>query len=324
MLLAVVFLVVGLVLLVGGGDQLVRHSSALAARLGVPPVLIGLTVVAFGTSTPELVVNLSAALKGSSEIAFGNIIGSNIANTGLLLGISALMMPLVVHRTLIRREIPMMVLTCGVAVVQGLDLWLDDGANLFSRADGLVMLMLFGVFLYYTVNDALSGRDASQTLDATAEVETVSAQKPLWFSLVMIVVALVMLIVGGDLTVRGAVKIAEAIGVSQTIIGLTIVAVGTSLPELATCIAAVRRKQPDLVVGNIVGSNLYNLLFILGISSTITPVPVPASGEWDLLVMTAFSVVLLPVAWSQRIINRFEGAVLLAGYAGYIGWLAMR
>jgi cation:H+ antiporter len=324
LLLSVVILVVGLALLVLGGDQLVRHASALAARLGVPPVLIGLTVVAFGTSTPELVVNLTAAFKGSGEIAFGNIIGSNIANIGLLLGFSAVLSALTVHRTLIRREIPMMVLTCGVALVQGLDVWLDDGADMFSRADGLVMLMLFGVFLYYTVNDALGSRDAVGNAEASAEVETVAAHKPVWFSCVMILVALAMLIVGGDLTVRGATKLAQAMGVSEALIGLTIVAVGTSLPELATCIAAVRRRQPDLVIGNIVGSNLYNLLFVLGLSATITPVSIPSGSEWDLVVMIAFSLLLLPLAASQKTISRIEGAVLLIGYVGYVAWLAMR
>jgi len=319
---------VGLAILVLGGQGLVRGAGALAARLGVQPVVIGMTVVAFGTSTPELVVNLAAAARGDSAIGFGNVVGSNIANVGLLLAVTALGWPLVVHRSIITREIPMLVLACGAGCVLGMDHLLAAGPDRFNRGDGLVLLLLFAVFLYYTLADALGQRSALETAPAPGDTSETTSRAATgigtWATAGCIVGGLLLLIAGGQLTVRGATGLAAALGVPEVIVGLTLVAVGTSLPELATSVLAARRGATDLAVGNIVGSNLFNLLFIWGLTTTIAPTDLPVGGRIDLFVMTALALILLPLALSQRRLARGEGVVLLLAYAGYIGCLALR
>lgn len=324
MILDLLMLVFGLALLIGGGEALVRGASAIAVRLGIAPVVIGMTVVAFGTSTPELVVNLSAAARGDSAIGFGNVVGSNIANIGLLLGITALAFPLVVHRSIVTREVPMMMLASVAAIVLGINRLTGDGADRFTRGDGLMLLLLFGVFLYYTLGDALRQRDTELAATQAAAASQTTAPITRLKATGLILGGLALLVGGGELTVRGAVGFAEALGISQVVIGLTIVAVGTSLPELATSIVAARRGQTDIAVGNIVGSNIFNLLFIWGLTVAIAPTAVPAGGHIDLLVMTGFAAVLLPLAWTQQRLTRIEGAALLIAYTGYIAWLATR
>jgi len=317
----------GFALLVFGGDALVRGASELARRLGVAPVIVGLTVVAFGTSAPELVVNVAAALRGSTEIGFGNVVGSNIANIGLILGVSALISPLVIHRTLVVREIPMMLLACLTAIALG---WggarEGEGAG-FGRPDGLVLLLLFVVFLYYTFADALRQRHDA-FLDAVASPEGIGPTGPhvrsITTMILFVVGGLAMLIGGGELTVRGATAVARGFGVADAVIGLTVVAVGTSLPELATSALAAYRGQSDVAVGNIVGSNIFNLLFIWGISTTIAPSPLPPGGMLDLMVMTGFALLLVPLAMTQNRLSRGEGGAVLIGYAVYVGWLILR
>ncbi|HUG80951.1 MAG TPA: calcium/sodium antiporter, partial [Bryobacterales bacterium] len=294
--------------------------------LGVAPVIVGMTVVAFGTSTPELVVNLAAAIRGDSAIGFGNVVGSNIANVGLLLAITALAYPLVIHRSIVSREIPMMLLASVAAVVLGLNSLSESGADRFSRGDGLMLLLLFGVFLYYTLGDAMRQRDSDayfSTPVVTAGGATPSAIPGARLA-ALIVGGLLLLVGGGELTVRGALGFAQAMGIPEVIIGLTLVAVGTSLPELATSIIAVRRGQTDMAVGNIVGSNIFNLLFIWGLTVTLAPTDLPAGGRIDLLVMTVFAAALLPMAMTQRKLSRLEGGLLVLGYGVYIVWLAMR
>ena len=320
-MLDVVMLLGGLALLVVGGQLLIRGASALAIRLHVAPVVIGLTVVAFGTSTPELVVNLAAALRGDNSIGFGNVVGSNIANVGLLLGVTALVTPLVIHRSIITREIPMMLLASLAAAILGLNSFTDGTSDAYGRGDGMMLLLLFCVFLYYTINDALrSNRDS---VPAPAAENIPAAMGSLKIAL-CIAGGLALLVGGGEGTYRGAVGVATSLGVPEVVIGLTIVAVGTSLPELATSLIAAIRGQSDMAVGNIVGSNIFNVLFIWGLTTTIAPTAVPAGGGTDLLVMTAFAAVLLPMTISQKRISRFEGGVLVACYAGYITWLALR
>jgi len=320
---AALLLLAGFGLLIAGGEALVRGASSLAHRLGVPAVIVGLTVVAFGTSTPELVVSLAAGIRGSSEIGFGNIVGSNIANIGLLLAISALCVPVVIHRSIVRREIPMMVLASGLAVVLGLDRWTGGPADSFARGDGIALLLIFGVFLYYTLGDGLAARDQTRS-DEWSTPESSQATYAAWMIAGIIVGGLVLLILGGELTVRGAVRLAEAVGLSEKVIGLVLVAVGTSLPEFATTAIATRRGNSDLAVGNIVGSNIYNLLFIWGLTLTVAPAATPAGGALDLAVMVAFALALLPMAATQQRLGRVEAAVLLAGYLAYIAWLALR
>lgn len=312
-------LILGLAVLIAGGRALVEGASALAVRLGVAPILVGLTVVAFGTSTPELVVNLAAAFRGATEIGFGNVVGSSIANIGLLLAITAVVTPLTIHRTLVIREIPMMILAAGAALVLGGGAFLGEAVSGYTRGDGLMLLLLFVVFLYYTIGDALRPQaDVAVTVPALVE------SRPDNRTWSLIGGGLLGLVVGGELTVRGAMGVAAAVGLSEAVIGLTVVAVGTSLPELATTLTAARRGQGDIAIGNIVGSNIFNLLFIWGTSVTIEPSAMPDGGVTDLLVMTALSLVLLPMVISQNRLSRTEGVFMLVGYAAYIGWLAAR
>ncbi|MBX3386271.1 MAG: calcium/sodium antiporter [Phycisphaeraceae bacterium] len=321
-------LVFGLALLIGGAELLVRGASGLAKALRVAPVLVGLTVVAFGTSTPELVVNLVAAYRGEQAIGFGNVVGSNIANIGLLLGITGLLRPIAVHGILVRREIPMMVLGTVLVIVQAEDQWLTGrGSNTFERDDGLSLLLLFCVFLYYTVSEAVRGGGHDQGVGLPVERHddtTPRASAALAKLSGLIILGLAILVVGGELTVRGATGFARSLGVSEVIIGLTIVAVGTSLPELATNLVAIFRKEGDMAIGNIVGSNIFNLLFVFGVTASIAPVPLPPGGMVDLAVMTAFSLALVPMALVGRSIGRGRAGLLLLGYAGYVTWLALR
>jgi cation:H+ antiporter len=325
MALSLLLMVVGLALLVGGAEALVRGASALARRLGVPPLVVGLTVVAFGTSTPELAVNVAAALDGNTGISFGNVVGSNIANIGLILAAAALVSPLEVNPTVVNREIPMLLLGTAAAVGMALDRPLDGAAaDTFGRGDGLVLVLLFGVFLYYTILGALrqrAGRDA-YVAELQEDVATRPPQ-PLWLSLLLSAVGLLGVIFGGNWTVDNAVVLARQAGVPEPVVGLTFVAVGTGLPELVTSVIAARRGHSDLAVGNVVGSNIYNLLFVLGATAAIRPVAVPPAGRADLLVMAAMTAALLPLSvYRERRIGRIGGLALLTGYAVYIIWRA--
>jgi cation:H+ antiporter len=313
----------GFVLLIGGAEALVRGASALARLAGVSPLIIGLTVVAFGTSTPEMAVNITASLSGVSAIAFGNIIGSNIANVGLIVGLTALLKPLDIESQIISRELPMMLLASVCAVVLGFDPVLRGAVSLYDRADGLVLLLFFAVFLYYTIGDVLRKRRSDALVrEASASLSGAGARSYAvqWG---LIGLGLAGLVFGGRLTVDAASALALGLGVSQVVVGLTVVALGTSLPELATSLVATWRGQTDIAVGNVVGSNIFNLLFIAGTSAVIAPITIPAAGLADLLVMTAFAVVLLPFALlNHRRIVRREGLVLLLAYVGYVVWRA--
>jgi cation:H+ antiporter len=322
-----IFLGFGLAALVGGGHALVGGAVSLASRMGISPLLVGLTVVAFGTSTPELVVNVVAALRHSTEIGFGNVVGSNTANIGLLLAVTAVITPLAVHRTLVVREIPMMILACGAALVLAGGPMMGEESSGYGRGEGLMLLLLFAVFLYYTFGEALEQRATSAPVQGATmgrEAQPAPGRRSGGVAAVLILGGLGLLIAGGDLTVRGASGLANQLGVSESVIGLTIVAVGTSLPEFATTLTAALRGAGDIALGNIVGSNIFNLLFVWGLSLVIAPSDVPDWGSVDLLVMTAFSVALLPFVISQSRLGRVEGALLLAGYLGYVGWLAVR
>lgn len=318
-------LALGLLMLVIGGDLLVRGASTLARVLGVSELVVGLTVVAFGTSAPELAVNVLAAAQNEGDLSFGNVVGSNIANIGLILGIAAMIRPLQIRSQVIRRELPMMLLATVSIIIMAGDVLLRSGVAQFDMSDGLIMLLLFGVFLYYTAAEVLykSGPDAIKTESAEVlkHVAPDGSRKSLALSLVMTTAGLGLLLGGGHVTVDRASAIALAFGVPQVVIGLTLVAVGTSLPELVTSVAAVVRGQSDLAVGNVIGSNIFNLLFVLGVSSTLRPVPVPRGGWFDLLWMGALSLILVPMVLTanQRIIRR-EGLLLFGGYVVYVAW----
>lgn len=306
----ILYLVFGLILLVLGGEGLVRGSSALAARFGVTPLLIGLTIVAFGTSSPELVVSLQAALKGNSDISLGNIIGSNIGNIGLILGISALIMPLKVQVQIIRKEIPFMILIS--VLIAALILTVDS----FSFVHGLIFFLMLITYIFFAIKNSKKEIITEEIIEeyTPKKLNTV-------LSIVFIIAGLAGLIFGSDLFVKGAVEVAKIFGISDLVIGLTIVAVGTSLPELVTSVIAAIKKETDIAIGNIVGSNIFNILGILGITGMVKEINLNSITYADLGVFILFAVLILPLSRTKFVLQRWEGALLLAVYAGYVAYL---
>ena len=309
-------LLLGLVLLLAGGDALVRGAADLARRLGISPLVMGLTVVALGTSAPELAVNVTAALRGSGSLSFGNVIGSNLANIGLIVGVAALVRPLDVQAVVVRRELPMMLLATGFALVFALDSVLAGAASSrYERGDGIALLLLLSVFLYYTAADMFRQRESRR-----GKVGMAPGSWSVAVSLLVGTAGLVGLLVGAHFTVQGAVGIARSAGLPEAVIGLTLIAVGTSLPELAAALIAAWRGEAGIAIGSVIGSNLFNLLLVLGATAAIRPIPVPAGGVADLAVLCALSAVLWGVCVTQeRRIIRAEGAALLTVYVFYVG-----
>jgi cation:H+ antiporter len=310
-------LIVGLILLTLGGDTLVRGASTAAQRLGVSPLLIGLTLVGFGTSTPELVTSLTAALAGSPGIAIGNVVGSNTANILLILGVTTLIAPIVVDRAAFRRDGIMLVvasLVCTATVLGG-EVGLIPGLIMVA------MLVAYIVFAWWSergVHDAERAKYEHMAEDAP------DAPGGLWAGLGLAVLGIALTIGGARLLVDSAVVIARDLGVSDTVIGLTVVAIGTSLPELVTSVVAAVRGRADVALGNIIGSNIYNVLGILGITALVAPFQAPAAiARLDIWVMLAATALLVLFVRTGMKIVRWEGAVLLAAYIGYMAWLAM-
>jgi len=317
-LLDLLQLLAGLAILVAGGEILVRGASALARSFGVSPLVIGLTVVAFGTSAPELAVNGLAALEGTPELSFGNVIGSNIANIALILGVLALIRPLEVESSVVSREIPMMLLATAAVIVLGSDR-IRGSVEGYDRSDGLILLLFFSVFLYYTLAEVLRRRTADPLFTQARQLGGPTRLHAAVPSGLLVGGGLAALSGGAHLTVQAAVSLAEAFEVPSVFVGLSLVAFGTSLPELATSLVAARRGQVELAVGNIVGSNLFNLLFILAVTSALRPIPLPAGGHFDLGMLALVSLALLFVANTHgRRIVRVEGALLLTIYASYL------
>ncbi len=316
-------LIAGLVVLLAGGEALVRGATALARSLGVSSMVIGMTVLAFGTSAPELAVNVAAAASGRSAITFGNVVGSNIANVGLILGITAMIQMLRIHRTIVTREIPIMLGATALTILLGSDWILGNAPDRFGRVDGALLLLAFAAFLFVTVRNALKAREDDRFMhEAEEEHEEIAPLKPL-ATVLLTVAGLTAVLLGSHWTVEGATRVAQALGMSEALIGLTIVAVGTSLPELTTSLFAALKGHADLAIGNIVGSNVFNLLFVLGVSATIHDVPVPdPRGRVDLLALLVFSAILLPFTITQKKLQRAEGALLLAGYITFMAWRA--
>lgn len=312
MVLDLLLVALGVGLLYGGGESLVSGSTALARTLGMSPLVVGLTVVAFGTSAPELAATLAASLQGSPEVAFGNVVGSNIFNVGLILGIAAVIYPLAARARFLRREMPFMVGTSALVLFL-----VRDGR--VGRGEGLVLLLLLAGYLWIMLRkDEESARVAAEFAEAYGEITT-----PLWASVLRVVVGIAVLVVGAKVLVSGAIGVARGLGVPERVIGLTLVAFGTSLPELASSIVAAARREGDIVLGNIVGSNIFNVLAILGTASVTLPIHVQVGlGAWtDLAVMLGFSLVLWPFLHTGRRLERWEGIVLLVGFAAYLGWL---
>jgi len=310
-------LVVGLVILVVGADFLVKGASALAKKLNVPVLVIGLTVVAFGTSMPELIVNIWASSTGATDVAIGTIIGSNLANTLLILGMAALIYSIKVKKTTVWKEIPFSVLAAVVLLVLVNDIILDGTRGLLSRVDGVILLLFFLIFMYYTYELAIK-----REVHAGHEIEP---YKPHTMAF-MILGGTVGLFFGGNLVVNNAVTIATNLGVSQFIISATIIAIGTSLPELVTSIVAALKKNVDMAVGNIIGSNIFNIFMVLGISSIINPIPFAQYINFDLImVIFATSTVFVFAAWGGRKkLMRWQGALLVMFYIFYLILISIR
>ncbi len=313
--LDLLFTLVGLAVLLAGGEFMVRGAANLSRRLGVSPTVIGLTVVAFGTSAPELAVNVAAALR-AGEISFGNIVGSNLANLGLGIGLAALLRTLSIQSVVVNREIPMMLLATAATFLAALDPYLSGTPSLYSRTEGFLFLLFFLVFVYYNLFEALRNKMNGLAAQAAAE-EAPRGLLSVPLALLLFVSGVLGLVLGAEITVRFAVKLALELGLPRAFIGFTLIALGTSLPEIATSLVAVRRGETDLLIGNIVGSNIFNLLFILGVTAAIRPVPVPRQGFSDLIMVTVLSVGLFLVSL-RRNIRRPEGFFFLLLYLGYL------
>lgn len=314
-MLSLLFLLLGLGLLYFGAQVLIKGGAALAFRFGLSALVVGLTVIAFGTSSPELVVSLQAAFSGNSAISVGNVIGSNICNIALIVGLCSLVQPLTASAQVIRREVPIMI---GVSLLLVGVIW--DGV--IGRIDGALLVSGLIVYTWMTVRAARAAKAAlaEQEYDEDFHVGAPGAGR----SVALVLLGLAVLIGGSHLFVTGAVDIARYWGVSDVVIGLTVVAVGTSLPELATSLVAALRKHSDVAIGNVVGSNIFNVLGILGLVALVRPIDATGLSRIDLAMMVATAVALLPVARSGGRVNRVEGAILLAAYVAYTAWLVAR
>ena len=313
----ILLLVGGLVLILFGANGLTDGSAAVAKRFKISDLVIGLTIVAFGTSAPELVISILSALNGSAEMAIGNVVGSNIFNILMIIGVTALVMPIKVEDGIMSKEIPLVILSSLVLAFMGSDVLLDgEGLNVVSRIDGLLLISFFLIFMRYTFSMARNGGGEEDT-----KIEEMSIGK----SILFIVGGLMGLIFGGQFFVEGASGIARSLGVSDSTIGLTLVAGGTSLPELATSVMAAYKKKPGIAIGNVIGSNLFNIFFVLGCSSTLTPLTMGNIGIIDLFVLIFSSVLFWLTGWffKQRTITRLEGTLLVLIYIGYTSYLVI-
>jgi cation:H+ antiporter len=320
MFVSILFLLGGLILIIFSANWLVDGASGIARRYGIPDLVIGLTIVAFGTSAPELTVTVLSALGGSTDIAIGNVLGSNIANILLILGISAIIHPLNIQQNTTWKEIPLSLLAAIVLGFMANDQLIDQhpAGSVVSRTDGLVLLAFFAIFLAYTAEIART--------QAEAEAPDAASPLPLGKGLLRVAAGLAGLYFGGRYFVEGAVDLATLLGLSQQIIGLTIVAVGTSLPELATSVVAAYKRKADIAVGNIVGSNIFNVFFILGTTAVIAPLPFSPAANVDVLVaiLASFLLFITTMTFGKRKVDRIEGVVFVGLYVLYIAYLISR
>lgn len=316
MLLTIFLLIIGLVVLVFGAEILVKGASSLADKFGISPIVIGLTVVAFGTSAPELIVNIFSALEGSSDIAIGNVIGSNISNILLVLGFCALIKPLSVNKNTVWKEIPFALLGVVLVYTMGNDVFFDKaGADVITRTDGFSLMAIFAIFMYYVFH-------LSKVKGTSEKIEEYSLPK----SIILTFLGIVALFGGGKLLVDNAVILAQIAGLSESFIGLTIVAIGTSLPEFATSIVAVLHNKNDIAIGNIVGSNIFNIFWILGLTSTMLQLPFNAAINVDVLVAVVATLFLFFAMFvgKKHKFERWQGAFFVISYFVYLAYLIYR
>lgn len=315
MILNILLLIIGLALVVGGANFLTDGAASIAKRFRLSDLVIGLTVLAFGTSAPELTVSLMAALKGSADIAIGNVIGSNIFNILAIVGITALIMPLTMSNSTIRIEIPLTILSSAVLFFMANDRLFDmAGENVITRTEGFVLLAFFLIFLFYTFNMSKGEESPGQV-----------RQFALPLSIIMVIGGLVALVFGGDLFVDNAAMLAGRMGVSESVVAITIVAGGTSLPELVTTLVAAIKKRPGMAIGNIVGSNLFNILLILGVSASISPIRIQGITvvDYGIFILATILLYIFGLFFGDKTIKRFEGSILLSLFVCYTVYLVM-
>ncbi len=311
MVLSIILLVIGFILLIKGADFFVDGSAGIAKRFHVPSLVIGMTIVAMGTSAPECAVSVAASLKNSNTLAVSNVVGSNIFNLLIVIGLCAVITPVAVKASTLKIEYPFSILVGVLLLVLG------GIGMVLGRGDGIILLIIFVLFLLYMVRMAKksSGDDGEQE-----EVKSL----PMWKCLVFIVGGIAAIVIGSDLVVDAATNIAQTFGVSQTVIGLTIVAFGTSLPELVTSIVAARKKQIDMALGNVIGSNIFNVLFVLGIAASISPISMLRENLIDLVILAIVSLVVLVLAARKKMVTRSIGVLMLAMYAAYMVYIFLR
>lgn len=318
MVIPILFLLSGIFILITGAEALVRGAASGAKKLGISTIVIGLTVVSFGTSAPELFVNILSAMKGSTDLAIANVIGSNLANILLILGVGAVMTPLAVKKGTTFKEIPFAVLAIALVAIMGNDLWLNGEtslANVLSRSDGIAFLAFFVIFIYYTYG-------ISKVQGDEGEVETYSWNT----SALLFVIGLIGLGLGGKLIVDNAIILASLAGMSEALIGLTIIAIGTSLPELATTVVAIKKGQTDIAIGNAVGSNIFNVFWILGLTAIVKPLEFDTAANTDVLftVFATFLLFLFMFVGKKHRLGKAQGIIFLLLYFGYMAYAILR
>lgn len=317
-LVALVLLVIGFVLLIKGADFFVDGSSSVAKRLRVPSMIIGLTIVAMGTSLPECAVSVTASISNNNALAVSNVVGSNIFNLMVVCGVCTLFVPLAVSADTLKKEFPFSILCAILLVIFG------KVGMLLGRADGIIFLVLFAAYLGWMIKSALSARNSTLSVEIAEETDEEIKILPVWQCIVYIIGGAVAIKFGGDFVVNGASTIASSLGLSQNLIGLTIVALGTSLPELVTSIVAAKKDEVDMALGNVIGSNIFNILLVLGVAGAISPVIFISENIIDIIILIIMSAVVWAFAWSKKKLVRWHGVVMLASYVVYLAYICIR
>lgn len=316
MLIDIIFIIVGVVMVLKGADLLTEHASALARRMNVPEIIIGLTIVAAGTSAPELFVSLVSALKGTPDMAVGNVVGSNTMNAMLIVGCAAMVAPMTISRSTVKKDIPFSVGASILLMLLALNSYL-------GRVDGIVLLLGFAAFMTYTLMQAKKPVESVPATEPTSPTTPTSPTKPtpVWLPILWLIAGLAMLVVGSNLFVDSASSVALSLGISEGVVGLTVVAGGTSLPELATSVVAARKGQSAIAIGNVIGSNVFNILAILGLTATISPLAIEGITTVDMAVMLGSVSLVWLFSFTKFKVERWEGALLVVGYMVYLCWL---
>lgn len=319
---AIVLLIIGFVFLVKGADAFVEGCSSIAKRFNISSIIIGMTIVAMGTSLPETAVSITASIRGNNELAISNAVGSNIFNLMVVIGICAILTPVAVQIGILKKEIPFSLICAALLLVLG-----TIGMTL-GHVDGGILIVLFACFILYMIKSAQKSRyenadfggEGLEMLQEVEEIQIMSVPK----SLIYIVLGVIAISIGSDWVVNGASTIASAIGISQNLIGLTVVSFGTSLPELVTSITAAKKKDVDMALGNAIGSNVFNILMVLGIAGTVSPILFITENIMDILVLIVFTLIVWIMAWTKKQLNRKEGIIMVAFYAVYVVYICMR